>query len=166
MASGSLTIGGTTANYGTGVNQWSSSTAGLLMECADYTEICVHDAGTRVASLMHYDGLNNKIFIGRNKGWGEISGVYIPNITLSSTGKINCVDDYHYIQLDQTTDTLTLQEYGTISFNIGPSKTQKAYVSSVGMVVTGRLGVNINPSYPLQVNGGSWGGTIWVCSTN
>ena len=68
MASGSLTIGGTNANYGTATG-WSSSTAGLLMECADYTEICVHDSGTRVASLMYYDGPNNAITIGRNKGW-------------------------------------------------------------------------------------------------
>ncbi len=67
LISGSLTIGDTTANYGTGVNQWSSSTAGLLMECADFTEICVHDAGTRVASLMYYDGVNSNIHLGRNK---------------------------------------------------------------------------------------------------
>ena len=52
MQTGSLTIGGTNANYGTGGNQWSSNTAGLMMECADYTEICVHDASTRVASFM------------------------------------------------------------------------------------------------------------------
>ncbi len=36
----------------------------------------------------------------------NVSGnVTTNNITLSSTGKINCVDDYHYVQLDQTTDT-------------------------------------------------------------
>jgi hypothetical protein len=38
----------------------------------------VHNAGDRVASLMYYDGVYNKIYIGRNKGWGvtqtEISG--------------------------------------------------------------------------------------------
>ncbi len=39
-----------------------------------------------------------------------ISGkLIVNNITLASNGKINCVDDYHYIQVDQTTDTLTLQ---------------------------------------------------------
>ncbi len=53
MASGSLTIGGTNADYETATN-WSSSTAGLLMECNNYTEICVHDNGTRLASLMYY----------------------------------------------------------------------------------------------------------------
>ncbi len=46
MQSGSLTIGGTTANYGTGGNQWSGNTAGLMMECPDYTKIAVHDAST------------------------------------------------------------------------------------------------------------------------
>ena len=40
------------------------------------------------------------------------------------------MDDYHYVQLDQTTDTLTLQEYGKIAFNIGPTKTQKMLVNS------------------------------------
>ncbi len=41
MASGSLTIGVTKANYGSATS-WSASTAGLSMECSDYTEICVH----------------------------------------------------------------------------------------------------------------------------
>jgi hypothetical protein len=42
------------------------------MECNNYTEICVHDAGTGVpcvASLMYSDVVNNKTFIDRNKGW-------------------------------------------------------------------------------------------------
>jgi hypothetical protein len=67
MASGSLTIGGTTANYGTSTG-WSSSTAGLLMECQDYTEIVIHDSGARLASCMYYDGIYNTINIGRDKG--------------------------------------------------------------------------------------------------
>ncbi len=35
VAYGSLTIGGTLANYGEALS-WCSSTAGLFMECADY----------------------------------------------------------------------------------------------------------------------------------
>ncbi len=70
MASGSLTIGGTTIDYGNAIG-WSANTAGLLMECLDNTDICVHDANTRVASFMYYDGVNNNFIIGRNKGWGE-----------------------------------------------------------------------------------------------
>jgi hypothetical protein len=65
-----------------------------------------------------------------------ISGnLTVNNITLSSTGKINCVDDYHYIQLNQTNDTLTLQEYGTISFNIGPSKVQRMYINNAEVAI-------------------------------
>jgi hypothetical protein len=63
----------------------------------------------------------------------------VNNITLSSTGKINCVDDNHYIQLDQTHDMLTLQEYGTISFNIGPSKAQKMHINSSDVVMGNNL---------------------------
>ena len=70
MAAGSLTIGGTNANFGGGTNQWSTNTAGLLMECADNTEIAIHDAATRVASFMYYEGGNNRFHIGRNMGWG------------------------------------------------------------------------------------------------
>jgi hypothetical protein len=57
MQSSSLTIGGINADYGTGGTQWTYNTAGLMMECADYTEIAVHDAGTRVDFLMYYDGV-------------------------------------------------------------------------------------------------------------
>ena len=46
MQSGSLTIGGTNANYGGG-NNWTTNTAGLMMECQDNTEIAVHDSGHR-----------------------------------------------------------------------------------------------------------------------
>ena len=51
MQTGSLTTGGVNLNYGTGGNQWSSNTAGLMMECTVYTEMCVHDANTRVDFL-------------------------------------------------------------------------------------------------------------------
>jgi hypothetical protein len=70
MAAGSLTFGSTSANYGAATN-WSLSTASLMNECADYTVICVHDSGTRVASLMYCDGPSNQIYIGRDKYWGS-----------------------------------------------------------------------------------------------
>jgi hypothetical protein len=72
MASGSLTIGSTDVDYGYDTG-WTTNTAGLMMECADITEICVHDAGTRVASLLYYYGPTNQIYIGRDKGWGASS---------------------------------------------------------------------------------------------
>jgi hypothetical protein len=61
---------------------WSTNTAGLLMECLNYTEICVHDSDTRLASLMYYDGVYNKIYIGRNKGWGDTQTQIVGNLTL------------------------------------------------------------------------------------
>jgi len=72
MASGSLTIGGITTNYGGG-QLWNANTAGLLLETLDNTEIAVHDSGLRVASMMYYDGPSNHFTIGRNMGWGETS---------------------------------------------------------------------------------------------
>ena len=81
MQSGSLTIGATNANYGgnfyTGAAWTGNNTAGLLLECQDNTEIAVHDSSTRVASLMYYEGGSNKITIGRNMGWGEISNLVL-----------------------------------------------------------------------------------------
>ena len=78
MQSGSLTIGGINASYGGGVSQWTTNTAGLLLECSVNTEIAVHNANTRVASLMYYEGdANNRITIGRNMGWSAISSVVI-----------------------------------------------------------------------------------------
>jgi hypothetical protein len=71
MATGSLTIGDAARNYGGGAG-WNSNTACLLLECQDNTEIAVHDAGTRVASLMYYTNANNMITMGRDmgSGWG------------------------------------------------------------------------------------------------
>ncbi len=77
MRSGSLTIGRVNANYGGG-SSWSSNTAGLLLECSDNTEIAVHDASNRVASLIYFQGGGtNKITIGRNMGRDAISSVDI-----------------------------------------------------------------------------------------
>ena len=68
-----------------------------------------------------------------------------PNITLGGTsGKINVVDDYHYIDFNQSTDTTTIQEYGTIKFNIGVSKTTKAYVNASGLTATAFYGDGAN----------------------
>jgi len=76
MAPGSLTIGNINGNFGGGWN-WNANTAGLMLEAADNTEIAVHDSGTRVASLMYYEGANNRIHLGRNMGWGGTSTVNV-----------------------------------------------------------------------------------------
>jgi hypothetical protein len=69
MSSGSLIIGSIGKDYGGG-NNWNTNTAGFMMECADNTEIMIHDGGTRLASFMYYTGANNTFTIGRNAGWG------------------------------------------------------------------------------------------------
>lgn len=71
MAPGSLTVGSTSSNFGGG-NGWNSNIAALLLETSDNTEVAVHDSQTRIASLMYYDGGNNRISIGRDMGWGTI----------------------------------------------------------------------------------------------
>ena len=87
MQTGSLTIGDNTRNYGGG-SGWNTNTAGLLMECLDRTEIAVHDAGLRVASLMYYDGPNNTIFMGRDMGWAVSNVATGGNLTVPGTAII------------------------------------------------------------------------------
>jgi hypothetical protein len=79
MATGSLTLGDVNKNYGGGTG-WTSNTAGLMLECADNTEIMVHDAGARVTSLMYYTGANNTITMGRDAGWGVADVVATNNL--------------------------------------------------------------------------------------
>ena len=62
MQNGSLTIGDISLDYG-GSNDWTSNTAGLMLECLNNTEIAVHDSGSRIASLMYYEGGSNYIII-------------------------------------------------------------------------------------------------------
>jgi len=77
MTPGSLTVGNITANFGGG-SGWTGNTAGLMLEAADNTEIAVHDANTRLASFMFYEGAAvNRLTIGRDMGWGAVSTVAI-----------------------------------------------------------------------------------------
>lgn len=77
MAAGSLTVGSINTNYGGGSN-WNPNTAGLLLETLANTEIAVHDSGTRIASLMYYEGdATNRITIGRDMAWGAIGQVVL-----------------------------------------------------------------------------------------
>jgi len=100
---GALNIGSTDKNYGGG-NNWNSNTAGLLLECADNTEIAVHDQGTRVSSLMYFQGSSaNSITIGRDMGWGTISKIILNgNIgigTSSPSSKLHISDGSSYFKL-------------------------------------------------------------------
>jgi hypothetical protein len=83
MSKGTITIGSTTNNYGGG-NNWTTNTAGFLMECLNYTEFAVHDAGERVCSFMHYYG--NQFTIGRNMGWGTTPVTMASNLTVNGNG--------------------------------------------------------------------------------
>ncbi len=77
MPAGSLTVGGTDKSFGGG-SGWTGNTAGLLLETQANTEIAVHDAGTRVASLMYYEGEGaNRITVGRDMGWGPVARVVV-----------------------------------------------------------------------------------------
>ena len=80
LTSGALNIGNSAIGYGGG-SGWTTNTAGLLMETANNTEIAIHDAGHRIASLMYYQGdaqdTNGRITIGRNMGWASIGKIVL-----------------------------------------------------------------------------------------
>ena len=98
----------------------------------------------------------------------------VPNITLGQYGKIICLDDYHYIQFGSyPTDTLTLQEYGKIVFQIGQAKSEIGRINSTGLLITGLInastnlqeaGTNLSAKY-LQLSGGTMTGAITNNST-
>ena len=88
MQAGSLTIGDQTLNYGGG-SDWTANTAGLMFECLDNTEIAVHDSGSRIASLMYFEGGDtNRITIGRN--WPPWTAIY--SVVLN--GNVTCAGSF------------------------------------------------------------------------
>lgn len=92
MAAGSLTVGSTTSNFGGGTN-WNASSAGLLLEALDNTEIAVHDFSSRLASVAYYEGALNRITIGRDMGWGAISIISLyGNVGVGVTNPTNKLD--------------------------------------------------------------------------
>jgi hypothetical protein len=91
MTAGALTIGGTNTNYGGG-SGWNANTAGLLFETAANTEIAVHDANHRIASLMFYEGdTANRITVGRDMGWGRITQVQFAGAIVPAAGNADTV---------------------------------------------------------------------------
>jgi hypothetical protein len=71
MTSGSLVIGNMNQDYGGG-NGENANMACLMFECANNTEIMVHDFGQAYASIMRYTSLN-QITMGRQTGTGVCS---------------------------------------------------------------------------------------------
>ena len=84
LQDGSLNIGSTTKNYGGSPSGWNNNTAGLMLECANNTEIVVHDNDQNsLASLMYYEGDTNTIHIGRDMSWGSTNVVIHGNISVN-----------------------------------------------------------------------------------
>ena len=143
MQKGSLTIGDTLLNYGGGSN-WTSNTAGLMLECLNNTEIAVHDAGQRVASLMYYEGDGtNKITIGRDIAWGAIglvdikSGLNIIGEFKNQHWKLTNQSDYCRLYNNAGTDYFnfaakTLYASGGASINGGDLTIQDGYAINFG----------------------------------
>jgi hypothetical protein len=176
MQNGSLTIGDTLYNYGGGTGGWSTNTAGLLLECADNTEIAVHDNGTRLTSLLYYQGSTNSINIGRNMGSGfgpaniTISGPATMSIganplTISSTtpSDNNCIrfnnnaSKWGYIGLASSSfggnyqNNLYFESAGcSMVFNSGTRTTLS--IPSMILTTAGNIGIGItNPFVPLMI---------------
>lgn len=101
VQAGAMLIGDVNLNYGGG-SGWSTNTAGLLFECLDKTEIAVHDAGARVASLLYYN--NNLITMGRDMGWG-IADVSVEG-SLSVESSLSVEDSLSVV------GTITCGQYG------------------------------------------------------
>ncbi len=170
MASGSLTIGSTTASFGGG-NNWNANTAGLLMETLDNTEIAVHDSGTRVASVVQYQSATNSLTIGRDMGWGTISNLILNgNVGIGVAAPTLKVDVGDRIRLRQggsgsaglyLYQTAPAEDRAFIGMNNDP------YVGFYGAkgagwalnmdVTSGNLGVKTTPlsNVGLYVNGGT-----------
>ena len=129
MQSGSLTIGGTNVNYGgnfyTGGNWNGTNTAGLLMECGNNTEIAIHDNATRLASLMYYEGVDNKITLGRNMGWGAISTIVINGNT--GIGTINPSSKLH---IEHSSTSLNTSNGGLYVYNPNNTATSSSVIGT------------------------------------
>lgn len=121
MWGGSLTIGNIVNNYGGGTTSWNTSTAGLLMECLDSTEIAIHDAGQSIHSFMRYT-TNGNFTIGRNMGHGVANvsldgALTVANYVLSNNRVYSRNGGY---------DTWLYSDSGGMTLNMGNQSTEGA----------------------------------------
>ena len=135
MAAGSLAIGNLTQNYGGGTASWNANTAGLLLECADNTEIAIHDSGVSIHSFMYYT-TNGNFRFGRNMGHG------LANITFSNNATVD----------NNLVVSGTSQFTGNIGVGTSPSATYKIDVNGT-----------INATNIL-INGAAIGGSKWTAT--
>jgi hypothetical protein len=107
------------------------------MECADNTEIAVHDSALRVASFMYYEGgiNNHKITIGRNMGWGAIANVIVNGLL-----SVNATNN-SYVRCGPNTANYFLNVGST---SADSSTMYNATSGGIWTSVTGAL--HINPS--------------------
>jgi hypothetical protein len=154
MASGSLTVGSINANYGGG-KSWNPSTAGLLLEAKDNTEIAVHDSGTRVTSLMYYEGSSaNRITIGRDMGWGPIKQVMFAGaITPAAGNSENAGIMFKKNAFGGGGDAAWLRYYArsgeATTLELGTSNDRNDHIA---LMSSGNVGVGtISPSAKLEV---------------
>lgn len=143
MAPGSLTIGGIKRNYGGGIEWNNNNPAGLLLETLDNTEIAVHDAGTRLASLMYYEGGNvNRLTIGREMDpkWGALSTLSLNgNVgigTVNPSGFINAGPYFKPDQSGRNVDILSASNESVLNLLSG----QDADSAHIGGVYFSRTG--------------------------
>ncbi|MEN9868527.1 MAG: hypothetical protein RL748_4117 [Pseudomonadota bacterium] len=164
MASGSLTIGSITKSFGGG-SGWSGSTAGLMLETLENTEIAVHDSGQRLASLLFYEGgAGSRITIGRDMGasWGAIGsvvlngsvgvGVKTPTARLSVLGP----------NASELWGTAKSATFLTSSGGLGNNAGNDLALASIGFTSGNASSLGIRALR--TVNGGDWNSTaIGLC---
>lgn len=121
MWGGSLTIGNVVNNYGGGTTGWNTSTAGLLMECLDSTEIAVHDSGNSIHSFMRYT-TNGNFTIGRNMGYG------VANVSLDGSLQVNSyiLSTQRVYSRNGGYDTWLYSDSGGMTLNMGNQSTEGA----------------------------------------
>jgi hypothetical protein len=119
MASGSLTIGGINANYGGG-NNWSTNTAGLLMECDNNVNSLCSSFFT-----MEYNEKKNK--------WNYKKNVDITNAIYLIPNKYNYT--YFGLKPDFDNEILTpINDIGTYSNIINMNNFSLIIIKIIGLI--------------------------------